>query len=99
MKKSLEKKLISLILIAFLIPIIPLEIHILMFTSDSYKSYNLSILIILIVLAAIYITFSCIFVKHKIINPIKQLETSMTKAGNGDFTVKTNLKLVTNLKL
>jgi len=92
MKKSLESKLIPLIFIAFFIPIIPLEIHIFMFTSNSYKSYNLGILIILIILAVLYLTFSYIFVKRKIINPLKQLEASMTKAGNGDFTVRTNIK-------
>ncbi|OPJ60768.1 methyl-accepting chemotaxis protein [Clostridium oryzae] len=96
MKISLKTKIVLQILVAFFIPCIMFGIYTYVSTSNVmspklFKSLRVTIIIVMIAVLAAYLCIAYILVNKRIINPIKQLEKSMTEAGKGNFTVRANI--------
>lgn len=88
MKVSLKSKVILLDAIGILIPLILFIIFSNLKLSNTFKIIALLIVFLVVLIELIIAYFS---VSKIVLNPIKQLENCMVKAGKGDFTVKAEM--------
>lgn len=88
MKVSLKSKVILLDAIGILIPLILFIIFSNLKLSNTFKIIAFLILFLVVLIELIIAYFS---VSKIVLNPIKQLENCMVKAGKGDFTVKAEM--------
>lgn len=96
MKVSLKSKVILFDALGILMPLIIFIIFSNLKLSNTFKIIALLIVFLVVLIELIIAYF---LVSKIVLNPIKQLENCMIKAGKGDFTVKAEMHSSTEFEM